>query len=256
MPKLLGYGTSSLKSGDDVAKLTPKQEGFCQTYTKTGNAQDAYRLYYAENLPAEKLDYEIRRLLDSPEVSQRLSELMIEKEVATLDDKTPIPKKGTQLDGFKMMACDGTKPDDELLLRLSIKLGITSINEVAAMLHHTVTQLSINTEGVNKADDLNRAASLILAMEPTNRLELLLASQMAAIHSITMKTVNQTINTRWAEAESLNKQVAKLSRVFIDQINTLQKMRGKGQQKIIVEKVNVESGGKAAIGINGGEGKQ
>ena len=46
------------------------------------------------------------------------------------------------------------------------------------------------------------------------------------------------------------KQTTNLSRVFLEQITTLQKMRGQGQQKIVVEKVNVEPGGKAAIGIN------
>ena len=40
----------------------------------------------------------------------------------------------------------------------------------------------------------------------------------------------------------------------IDQINTLERMKGKGQQKIIVEKINVESGGQAAVGVYEGVG--
>jgi len=39
------------------------------------------------------------------------------------------------------------------------------------------------------------------------------------------------------------------TRLGIDQINTLERMKGKGQQKIIVEKVNIEAGGQAAIGV-------
>ncbi len=46
----------------------------------------------------------------------------------------------------------------------------------------------------------------------------------------------------------------KLSRLGIDQINTLERMKGKGQQKIIVEKVNIEAGGQAAIGVYEGVG--
>ena len=38
------------------------------------------------------------------------------------------------------------------------------------------------------------------------------------------------------------------------QNNTLERMKGKGQQKIIVEKVNIEAGGKAAIGVYEGVG--
>jgi|TARA_B110000908_G_C9820787_1_gene257043 hypothetical protein len=37
-------------------------------------------------------------------------------------------------------------------------------------------------------------------------------------------------------------------------INTLERMKGKGQQKIIVEKINVESGGQAAVGVYEGVG--
>jgi len=46
----------------------------------------------------------------------------------------------------------------------------------------------------------------------------------------------------------------KLSRLGIDQINTLERLKGRGQQKIIVEKVNIEAGGQAAIGVYEGVG--
>ena len=57
----------------------------------------------------------------------------------------------------------------------------------------------------------------------------------------------QTIN-------SLGNLYTKLSRLGIDQINTLERIKGKGQQKIIVEKVNIEAGGQAAIGVYEGVG--
>ena len=37
-------------------------------------------------------------------------------------------------------------------------------------------------------------------------------------------------------------------------MNTLERMKGKGQQKIIVEKVNIEAGGQVAIGVYEGVG--
>ena len=58
----------------------------------------------------------------------------------------------------------------------------------------------------------------------------------------------QTIN-------SLGNLYTKLSRLGIDQINTLERMKGKGQQKIIVEKMNIEAGGKDAIGVYEGVGQ-
>ena len=53
---------------------------------------------------------------------------------------------------------------------------------------------------------------------------------------------------------SLGNLCTNLSRLGIDQINTLERIKGKGQQKIIVEKVNIEAGGKAAIGVYEGVG--
>jgi len=47
----------------------------------------------------------------------------------------------------------------------------------------------------------------------------------------------------------------KLSRLSIDQINTLERLKGRDQQKIIVEKVNIEAGGQAAIGVYEGWGQ-
>ena len=44
-------------------------------------------------------------------------------------------------------------------------------------------------------------------------------------------------------------QATKLSRLFLDQVAAYERLKGKGQQKIIVEKVTVESGGQAAIGV-------
>jgi len=41
----------------------------------------------------------------------------------------------------------------------------------------------------------------------------------------------------------------KLSRVFANQMEALKKYRGKGQQKIVVEHVNVNEGGQAIVGV-------
>lgn len=58
-----------------MAKVTIKQEKFCQRYIETGNASEAYRFSYAGKLNPNALAVEACRLLDSPNVSLRIEEL-------------------------------------------------------------------------------------------------------------------------------------------------------------------------------------
>lgn len=57
-------------------KLTPKQEGFCLAYLKTGNASEAYRqVYSASKMKDKQVWEEASKLLIHPKVAQRLEQL-------------------------------------------------------------------------------------------------------------------------------------------------------------------------------------
>ena len=84
----------------------------------------------------------------------------------------------------------------------------------------------------------------------------MLATQLAITH-VTLGKSAQLLENNYADVKTINSLgnlYTKLSRLGIDQINTLERMKGKGQQKIIVEKVNIEAGGRAAIGVYEGVG--
>ena len=102
----------------------------------------------------------------------------------------------------------------------------------------------------------NKSITLIAASDPKNQLELMLATQLAMIY-ITLGKSTQLLDQNYKDVKTINSLgnlYTKLSRLGIDQINTLERMKGKGQQKIIVEKVNIEAGGQAAIGVYDGGG--
>ena len=102
----------------------------------------------------------------------------------------------------------------------------------------------------------NKSITLIAASDPKNQLELMLATQLAMTH-ITLGKSAQLLDQNYKEVKTINSLgnlYTKLSRLGIDQINTLERIKGKGQQKIIVEKVNIEAGGQAAIGVYEGGG--
>ena len=61
--------------------LTPKQEAFCHAYMKLGSVADAYReAFSAEGMKSASIRVEGSRLLNSPNVSQRLGMLREDKE--------------------------------------------------------------------------------------------------------------------------------------------------------------------------------
>lgn len=59
-----------------MAKLTPKQEKFCQKYIETGNASEAYRQSYnTDKMSDEAVKVEASKLLDNPKITLTLERL-------------------------------------------------------------------------------------------------------------------------------------------------------------------------------------
>jgi len=113
--------------------------------------------------------------------------------------------------------------------------------------------------GCNNSDDQQKMLDNTLVgisdIKPKDTIEAMLASQMLAIHNATMKSLsraNGLLSSRsYKEIELGSKafNVAnKLARTYTTQMEALQRYRGKGQQKMVIEHVNVNSGGQAIIG--------
>jgi hypothetical protein len=143
------------------------------------------------------------------------------------------------------------------MIKLIEQTGIRGIvPDVVKAIMSPLINLIANRDGDDAGSALNKSITLIAASDPKNQLELMLATQLAMTH-ITLGKSARLLDQNYSEVETINSLgnlYTKLSRLGIDQINTLERMKGKGQQKIIVEKVNVEAGGQAAIGVYEGVG--
>ena len=146
---------------------------------------------------------------------------------------------------------------DSPLIKLIEQTGIRDIvPDVVKAIMSPLINLIANRDGDDTGSALNKSITLIAASNPKNQLELMLATQLAMTH-ITLGKGARLLDHNYKDVQTINSLgnlYTKLSRLGIDQINTLERMKGKGQQKIIVEKVNIESGGQAAIGIYEGGG--
>ena len=148
------------------------------------------------------------------------------------------------------------KPNSPLI-KLIEQTGIRGIvPDVVKAIMSPLINLIANQDSDDVGSALNKSITLIAASDPKNQLELMLATQLAMTH-ITLGKSARLLDQNYKDVQTINSlgnQYTKLSRLGIDQINTLERMKGKGQQRIIVEKINIEAGGQAAIGVYEGVG--
>ena len=148
------------------------------------------------------------------------------------------------------------KPNSQLI-KLIEQTGIKGIvPDVVKAIMSPLINLIANRDNDDAVGALNKSVTLIAASDPKNQIELMLATQLAMTH-ITLGKSARLLDQNYKDVQTINSLgnlYTKLSRLGIEQINTLERMKGKGQQKIIVEKVNIEAGGQAAIGVYEGVG--
>ncbi len=109
-------------------------------------------------------------------------------------------------------------------------------------------------EGKDNDDALMVKLAALQAIAPTDGLEGMLAAQMVATHEAAMECLRRAmISEQSFEGRDVNlKHGAKLMQIYTRQMEALAKHRGRGQQKITVEHVNVHAGGQAIVGnVNG-----
>jgi hypothetical protein len=101
----------------------------------------------------------------------------------------------------------------------------------------------------NIFDAVKHICTELKGIAPKDQIEGMLATQMIAIHHAALADFaiaarSETIDIRTAALSSANK----LTRTYTAQMEALNRYRGKGQQKMTVEHVHVNSGGQAIIG--------
>lgn len=114
----------------------------------------------------------------------------------------------------------------------------------------------------NNKDELKRQVNgtieALKALAPRDEIEGMLIAQMIASHSASMECFRRAMNKQQSsEGRNLNLTNAnKLSRTYSTLTEALNRHRGKGQQKMIIEHVHVHAGGQAIVGQIGGDVKK
>jgi hypothetical protein len=99
------------------------------------------------------------------------------------------------------------------------------------------------------------ATAALSGIAPRNTKEGMLAAQMLASHNVAMDQLRraQLPGQPLEVAQFRMNSALRLMRLFIDQTETLARLQGSlVQQKVVVERVNIEAGGQAIVGALGG----
>ena len=105
-----------------------------------------------------------------------------------------------------------------------------------------------DTEEAKKQRSATVAA--LIGIEPKDELEGMLAAQLLACHNASMECYRRAMigeQTFEGRRENLS-QANKLSRTYATLLESLNRHRGKGAQKVTVEHVHVHEGGQAIVG--------
>jgi hypothetical protein len=107
-----------------------------------------------------------------------------------------------------------------------------------------------NSNEQQRAMQISAAVAGLIGIQPKDEIEGMLAVQLLACHNAAMECYRRAMlreQTFEGRRESLN-QANKLSRTYATLLETLNRHRGKGQQKVTVEHVHVHAGGQAVVG--------
>lgn len=132
---------------------------------------------------------------------------------------------------------------------LKSALGTESDAFVSASLVH-LERTARFPGGGPSATFMNAALAIIAAMGPNDEVEGTLAVQFACTHMMTMVLMGRIGGGHGSDRRlpSLAGSIAKLSRASGAQLESMRRLRGGSEQKILVQHVTVNNGGQAIVG--------
>ena len=114
-----------------------------------------------------------------------------------------------------------------------------------------------STEGDKLIASFCKGITILHELKPRDVIEVMLIIQMIGVHNLAIATLSRALLPSQAaeSAEAYIQQTTKMLRTFAQQMDALKNYRRTGQQKVIVEHVNVNQGGQAVVGsiTQGGE---
>ena len=176
--------------------------------------------------------------------TQRLTSLAIASVAYT--DRLPVIKNGVPTYSVTgKMDAEGVGACCELLKTQDLNTAMTLIYSASAGFD------------LDRDAAMNRGLAGLAELKPSTHLEAMLCAQIVATNAAIAQAFHQLTGAKSLEQrDSALNMVTRLQRIFLTQVELLEKLRGKGQQHVTVEHIHVNAGGQAIVGnvAHGGPG--
>ena len=167
-------------------------------------------------------------------------------------NKKPVKFKAEESDSDKPSIALKDPDDPLMFVKLSEAMGTQDSDLQGYLLQQAIYTFKDagGADGGKAAFSANAAFAILTGIQPQDELEGMLAIQMIGVHNMAMETLaragyrDQTFEGKQANIN----QATKMLRTFMSQMEALKRYRTGGQQKMIVEHVNVNEGGQAVVG--------
>ncbi len=125
------------------------------------------------------------------------------------------------------------------------KLALRLINQVVGTLW-----MPPGLTAEERNERIGAAFAALKGIKPQDEIEGMLAAQMIATHNAAMEYLRRAMisDQTTVGIDLYLKHATKLLSLYAKQLETLNRNRGKGQQKVTVEHVQVQAGGQAIVG--------
>ena len=121
----------------------------------------------------------------------------------------------------------------------STKYGNLILSQTITGFFNAKNDIATTTQAVNEA---------LLAMNPADEFEGMLCSRLLVLHNQYMNFMTKSATSYHDAIVDLNiNRATKLIRLYNETLDTLNKYRRKGEQRIVIQHVNVNDGGQAVI---------
>lgn len=142
--------------------------------------------------------------------------------------------------------------DDDSSLK-ALDLFRVSDADAASLLLRQLAQLFDREASTGNLTEVNGGLALLHELKPQDPAETMLCSQMVGTHMLAMECLKRANLAKQSfEGRELNmRHGERFLRIYAQQLDALNKHRGKGQQKVTVEHVTVNEGGQAVVGSVG-----
>ena len=173
----------------------------------------------------------------------------MKKALKTASLNTPQPKADPAADAEPKVV-SANNPDDRKgnLKSVGGSLSDSFNREIANQATQVLWVKNSSPEQRNK--QLSATVDALIGIAPKDELEGMIAGQLIASHNAAMECYRRAmIGEQSFEGRRENlTQANKCSRTYAALLEALNRHRGKGQQKVVVEHVNVHAGGQAIVG--------